>query len=383
MEGLVTLWLANFWNYIGTFLIVLTVLVFVHELGHYLVARWNGVRVEIFSIGFGRELIGWTDKAGTRWKICWLPLGGYVKFYGDAGVASNPGEVLRHMTPDERAVSFHHKPLGARAAVVAAGPIANFLLAIVLLAGLFMFIGQRFTPAEISGVQEESPAAAAGFQPGDRIVRIDGTAIERFEDLQHIVESSPGKPLVVTVRRGGEDRDLTVTPRSIEMTDAFGTVRKIGRLGVSRAGGVEFKQHNPASAVWAACREVVNLTVLTMHALGEMIIGARPPDDLSGPIGIANISGKMAERGFVEIVLFTAFLSLNLGLVNLFPIPVLDGGHLLFYAFEWLRGRPPGERAQEYGFRVGLAVLLAIFVFATWQDLKRLAVFKFVTGLFS
>jgi regulator of sigma E protease len=383
MEGLVTLWLANFWNYIGTFLIVLTVLVFVHELGHYLVARWNGVRVEIFSIGFGRELFGWTDKSGTRWKICWLPLGGYVKFYGDAGVASNPGEVLRHMTPDERAVSFHHKSLGARAAVVAAGPIANFLLAIVLLAGLFMFIGQRFTPAEISGVQEDSPAAAAGFQPGDRIVRIDGTTIERFEDLQHIVESSPGKQLVVTVRRSGEDRDLTVTPRSIEMTDAFGTVRKIGRLGVSRAGGVEFKQHNPASAVWAACREVVNLTVLTMHALGEMIIGARPPDDLSGPIGIANISGKMAERGFVEIVLFTAFLSLNLGLVNLFPIPVLDGGHLLFYAFEWLRGRPPGERAQEYGFRVGLAVLLAIFVFATWQDLKRLAVFKFVTGLFS
>jgi regulator of sigma E protease len=383
MEGLVTLWLANFWNYIGTFLIVLTVLVFVHELGHYLVARWNGVRVEIFSIGFGRELLGWTDKSGTRWKICWLPLGGYVKFYGDAGVASNPGEVLRHMTPDERAVSFHHKPLGARAAVVAAGPIANFLLAIVLLAGLFMFIGQRFTPAEISGVQEESPAAAAGFQPGDRIVRIDGTTIERFEELQQIVEMSPGKQLVVTVRRGGEDRDLTVTPRSIEMTDAFGTARKIGRLGVSRAGGVEFKQHNPASAVWAACREVVNLTVLTMHALGEMIVGARPPDDLSGPIGIANISGKMAERGFVEIVLFTAFLSLNLGLVNLFPIPVLDGGHLLFYAFEWLRGRPPGERAQEYGFRVGLAVLLAIFVFATWQDLKRLAVFKFVTGLFS
>jgi regulator of sigma E protease len=383
MEGLVSIWLANFWNYIGTFLIVLTVLVFVHELGHYLVARWNGVRVEIFSIGFGRELVGWTDRAGTRWKIGWLPLGGYVKFFGDAGVASNPGEVLRHMTPAERAVSFHHKSLGARAAVVAAGPIANFLLAILLLAALFTFIGQRFTPAEISAVQEGSPAAAAGFQPGDRIERIDGSTIERFEDLQHIVEQSPGKRLIVTVRRGAEERDLQVTPRTVEITDAFGTVRQIGRLGVSRSGGVEFKQHNPASAMWAACREVVNLTVLTMHALGEMIVGARPPDDLSGPIGIANISGKMAERGFVEIVLFTAFLSLNLGLVNLFPIPVLDGGHLLFYAFEWLRGRPPGERAQEYGFRVGLAVLLAIFVFATWQDLKRLAVFKFVTGLFS
>jgi regulator of sigma E protease len=383
MEGLVTVWLANFWNYIGTFLIVLTVLVFVHELGHYLVARWNGIRVEIFSIGFGRELFGWTDKSGTRWKISLLPLGGYVKFYGDAGVASNPGEVLRHMTPAERTVSFHHKSLGARAAVVAAGPIANFILAILLLAALFASVGQRFTPAEISEVREGMPAASAGFRPGDRIISINGSTIERFEELQQIVEMSPGRQLVITVRRAGEDLDLTVTPRADEVTDVFGTVRMIGRLGVTRIGGVEFKQHSPLSALWTACREVVTLTALTMHALGEMVIGARPPDDLSGPIGIANISGNVAERGFVEIVVFTAFLSLNLGLVNLFPIPVLDGGHLLFYAFEWLRGRPPGERAQEYGFRVGLAVLLAIFVFATWQDLKRLAVFKFVSGLFS
>jgi len=382
MEGLVTLWLANFWNYIGTFLVVLTVLVFVHELGHYAVARWNGVRVEVFSIGFGRELFGWNDRNGTRWKICLLPLGGYVKFFGDAGVASNPGEFLRHMTPAERAVSFHHKSVGARAAIVAAGPIANFLLAIALLAALFATVGQRFTPADISEVMPGSAAAEAGIRAGDRVVRIDGSTIERFEELQQIVQMNPGKRLVLTLKRDDTELEVPVAPRAVEAVDPFGTVRQIGRLGVRHAG-VEFKHHNPLSAVWAAGREVVSLTALTMHALGEMVVGARPADDISGPIGIARMSGQMAEQGLVEVVLFCAFLSLNLGLINLFPIPVLDGGHLLFYLFEWLRGRPPGERAQEYGFRFGLAVLMAIFVFATWQDLKRLPLFKFVTGLFS
>lgn len=382
MDGLITLWLGNFWNYIGTFLIVLTVLVFVHELGHYAVARWNGVRVDTFSIGFGRELVGWTDRSGTRWKIGWLPLGGYVKFFGDAGVASNPGEALQQMSAADKAVSFHHKSVGARAAVVAAGPIANFLLAILLLAILFGTIGQRYTPAEVSTVLPDSAAAEAGFRPHDRVVRIDGTTIDRFEELQQIVQMGPGKRMQVTVRRDGTDLELTVTPRSVTATDPFGNVRQIGRLGISHAG-VEFKQHNPVSAVVAAGREVVSLTVLTVHALGEMVMGSRPADDLSGPIGIARMSGQMAEQGFVEVLLFAAFLSLNLGLVNLFPIPVLDGGHLLFYLFEWLRGRPPGERAQEYGFRVGMAVLMAIFVFATWQDLKRLSLFKFVTNLFS
>jgi regulator of sigma E protease len=383
MDGLISLWIGNLWNYIGTFLIVLSILVFVHELGHYLVARWNGVKVEIFSIGFGREIVGWTDKAGTRWKVGWLPLGGYVKFFGDAGVASNPGEFLRHMTPAERDVAFHHKPVGARAAIVAAGPIANFILAIVLLAGLFATIGQRFTPAEISMVEEGSPAAVAGFKPGDRVIRIDSQTIARFEDLQQTVMGSPGKRLAVTVLRDGTPVDLTVTPRAVDVTDVLGTKRQIGKLGVGRAGTAEFVRLDPLTAVWAAGKEVINLIGLTMHALGEMIVGARPADDLSGPIGIATISGKMAQQGLAEMVIFAAFLSLNLGLINLFPIPVLDGGHLLFYLFEWLRGRPPGERAQEYGFRVGMAVLLAVFVFATWQDLKRSGVFEFVTGLFS
>jgi regulator of sigma E protease len=383
MEGLVSLWIANIWNYIGTFLIVLSILVFVHELGHYLVARWNGVKVEIFSIGFGREILGWTDRVGTRWKVGWLPLGGYVKFFGDAGVASNPGEFLRHMTPAERDVAFHHKSVGARAAIVAAGPVANFILAIVLLAGLFATIGQRFTPAEISMVHEGSAAAAAGFKAGDRVIQIDGRAITRFEDLQQTVMASPDKRLTVVVMRDGAPVDLVVTPKTVEVTDVLGTKRQIGQLGVSRSGTAEYVQLNPLSALWAAGKEVVGLTAMTMHALGEMVVGARGADDLSGPIGIATISGKMAQQGLAEMVIFAAFLSLNLGLINLFPIPVLDGGHLLFYLFEWLRGRPPGERAQEYGFRVGLAVLLAVFVFATWQDLKRSGVFEFVTGLFS
>jgi regulator of sigma E protease len=368
---------ASVWNYAGTFLAVLTVLVFVHELGHFLVARWYGVRVDIFSIGFGRELIGWTDRWSTRWKIGWLPLGGYVKFFGDAGPASDQGEFLRQMTPAERAVAFHYKPLGQRAAIVAAGPIANFLLAIVLLAGLFATVGERFTPADISTVVPESAAAAAGFQPGDRILRVDGTAIESFEELQQIVEQSPGRRLQITVLRDGGERDLEVVPRAVESQDLFGNPRRIGRIGVSR-GAAEIRHHGPVSAVVAAGKKVVSLTAMTVKALGEMAVGARSADDLSGPIGIARMSGKMAEQGFVEVVLFAAFLSLNLGLINLFPIPVLDGGHLLFYVFEWLRGRPAGERMQEYGLRLGIAVLAAIFMFATWQDLKRL-----MTGLFS
>ena len=369
--------LASVWNYAGSFVVVLTVLVFVHELGHFLVARWYGVRVDTFSIGFGRELVGWTDRLGTRWKIGWLPLGGYVKFFGDAGPASDPGEFLRQMTPAERAMAFHYKPLGQRAAIVAAGPLANFLLAIVLLAVLFATVGERFTPAEISGVVPDSAAAAAGFQPGDRILRVDGTPIESFEELQQVIEQSPGRQLQIVVLRDGQERELAVTPRTVEAQDLFGNTRRIGRIGVSR-GAPEIRRHGPVSAVIAAGRKVVSLTGMTVKALGEMVVGQRSADDLSGPIGIARMSGKMAEQGIIEVVLFAAFLSLNLGLINLFPIPVLDGGHLLFYAVEWLRGRPAGERLQEYGLRLGIAVLAAIFMFATWQDLKRL-----MTGLFS
>jgi regulator of sigma E protease len=358
------------------FLVVLTVLVFVHELGHYLVARRNGVRVEVFSIGFGPELFGWWDRAGTRWKFSAIPLGGYVKMFGDADAASMPGQGLPRMTQEEREVSFHHKRLGQRAAIVAAGPIANFLFAIVLFAGLFMTVGQPFTPADVGAVKEGSAAEAAGIRPGDLIVSLDGKQIERFEDVQQIVRGSPGVTMDIVVRRDGRDIALQVTPQLTELQDNFGNRHRVGVLGVTRSGGVEYVQHDPFSAVWRATLETWNVTVGTLQAVGQMIVGARTTEELGGPIRIAQMSGEVASIGIPALVGFMAVLSINLGLINLFPIPVLDGGHLLFYAAEAIRGRPLGQKAQEYGFRIGLALVLTLMVFATWNDIVRLPIFN-------
>jgi len=358
------------------FLVVLTVLVFVHELGHYLLARRNGVKVEVFSIGFGPELFGWWDKAGTRWKFSAVPLGGYVKMFGDSDAASTPGKSLPTMSLEERAVSFHHKTLGQRAAVVAAGPIANFLFAIVLFAGLFMVVGQQFTPADVGAVKEGSAAEAAGIKPGDLIVRLDGRPIERFEEVQQIVRSSPGVTMQVVVRRDGQEVPLSVTPQLTEVKDNFGSTHRIGLLGIGRSGGVEYVRHSPLVAVWRATTETWNFTVGTLQAVGQMIIGARTTEELGGPIRIAQMSGEVASIGLAALVHFMAILSINLGLINLFPIPVLDGGHLLFYAAEAVRGRPLGQRAQEYGFRIGLALVLTLMVFATWNDIVRLPIFN-------
>jgi regulator of sigma E protease len=361
---------------IVAFLVVLTVLVFVHELGHYLVARRNGVRIEIFSIGFGPELFGWWDRAGTRWKFSAVPLGGYVKMFGDADAASMPGQGLPMMTQEERNVSFHHKRLGQRAAIVAAGPVANFIFAIVLFAGLFMTVGQPFTPADVGSVKEGSAADHAGIKTGDLIVSLDGRTIDRFEDVQQIVRNSPGVTMDIVVRRDGQDIPLQVTPQLTELTDNFGNRHKLGILGITRSGGVEYVQQNPLTAVWQATAETWNVSVGTLQAVGQMIIGARTTDELGGPIRIAQMSGEVASIGLAALVGFMAVLSINLGLINLFPVPVLDGGHLLFYAAEAIRGRPLGQRAQEYGFRIGLALVLTLMVFATWNDIVRLPIFN-------
>ena len=354
-----------------SFIIILSVIVFVHEMGHYLIARYNGVRVEVFSIGFGPEIFGWDDRAGTRWKIGLLPLGGYVKMFGDANEASAPGGDLVEMTPEERAVSFHHKRLGQRTAVVFGGPLANFLLAIVILSVMFATVGQRITPAEISMIK-----------PGSPVLRIDGAAIERFEDLQNIARENAGVPLAMVILRDGVEIELTVTPALVEQTDRFGNIHRLGQIGVGRSG-VTFVRHGPLYSIWAATVETYSLTAMTLRALGEMIVGVRTADELGGPIRIAQISGQVAEDGLVAVLWFTSLLSINLGLINLFPIPMLDGGHLLFYAFEAIRGKPLGERAQEYGFRIGLAVVLSLFVFVTWNDFVRLEVVDLVVGLFS
>lgn len=362
------------------FLVILTVLVFVHEMGHYLIARHNGVRVEIFSVGFGPELFGYTDRAKTRWKFSVIPLGGYVKMYGDLNAASMPDPRLVDMSQDDLDEAFPYKRLSQRAWIVAGGPLANFLFAIVLLAGLFLFIGQPFTPAVVGEVQPDSAAEAAGMLPGDRIIAIDGDTIERFEEVQRIVRLSPEQPLEVLVLREGAEVPLTAVPIRTEFEDNFGNKQEIGLLGVSRSG-VEFVKHGVFESVWRASEETVSLTLGTLKAVGQIIAGSRDAQELGGPIRIAQMSGQVAETGVVSVIWFMAVLSINLGLINLFPIPMLDGGHLLFYAIEAVRGRPLGEKAQDYGFRIGLALVLSLMVFATWNDLVHLQVFEFIKDL--
>ena len=349
------------------FLVVLTVLVFVHEMGHYLIARYNGVRVEVFSIGFGPEIFGWTDKAKTRWKFSLIPLGGYVKMFGDMNAASVPDPDAIQLSDMERREAFPFKRLSQRAWIVAGGPLANFLFAVVLLAGLFSLVGQPFTPAVVGDVQPDSAAEASGMLPGDRIVEIDGATIERFEEVQRIVRLSPEQPLAITVERDGGLVELTATPTRTTFEDG----QEIGLLGVSRSG-VDYVRHGPIEAVWRASEETVAITLGTLKAVGQMIGGTRSAKELGGPIRIAEMSGQVAEIGVVSLIWFMAVLSINLGLINLFPVPMLDGGHLLFFAIEAVRGRPLGDRAQEYGFRIGLALVLSLMVFATWNDIIRI-----------
>lgn len=380
--------LGFIWNYGVMFLVVLTILVFVHEMGHFLVARRNGVRVEVFSIGFGPEIFGRTDRLGTRWKFSLIPLGGYVKMYGDAGAASTPGTGLDRMSAAERAVSFHHKRVGQRMAIVAAGPAANFLFAILALAFMFMVYGQPYTPPVIREVLPQGAAAEAGMKPGDRIISMDGRDTPRFEDVLGVIVMNPGRTVSMLVERieveGAEPKrlELTVTPRAEKMEDRFGNIHTIGRLGVMR-GNDEYRRQTPLTAIWEAGKETLRLTEGTLDAVWQMALGMRSTNELGGPIRIAQMSGQVAQTGFVTMIWFVAVLSINLGLINLFPIPMLDGGHLLYYAVEAVRGRPLGERAQEYGFRVGLALVLTLMVFATWNDLVQLRVVDFVKGVLS
>lgn len=371
--------LAGAWDYLVPFLVILTILVFVHEFGHYAVARRCGVRIEVFSIGFGPEMFGWTDKAGTRWKVSWVPLGGYVKMFGENEVEDESGAV-RPLSAPERAVSFHFKPLAARVAVVSAGPIANFLFAVVVLTGLFVTAGEPFTPPVIGGVQPGSAAEMGGIKPGDRFVNVAGQNVDRFEEVQEIVRDNPGVPLRVVVSRDAKEVTLTVTPQVREDSDRFGNKHRIGFLGVS-GGSRQFVRHPLPEAAIRAVEETYSLSATTLTAVGQMIVGTRTADDLGGPLRIAEMSGEVAQIGFVSLVWFLAVLSINLGLINLFPVPVLDGGHLLFYAAEAIRGKPLGPKAQELGFRIGLALVVGLMVFATWNDLMHLKVFEYLKKL--
>lgn len=373
--------LSGFWNYIVVFLVVLTIVVFVHELGHYLVARWAGVRVEVFSVGFGREIWGWTAKSGTRWRVSLLPLGGYVKMFGEHDFAEEGG---RPLTPEEKAVSFQHKSVGRRAAIVAAGPVANFVFGIALLAGMFMALGQPTTPPVVGTVQPDSAAAAAGLQVGDRIVSVAGEEVATFQDVQQIVRLRIGESLPMVLLRDGREVSLVAQPRVQELVDGFGNAHRMPVLGIAAPeGSTEIRRHGLASATVTAVEETYGMVSSTFTALGQMISGARDSNELGGPLRIAKGAGQAAQLGIENVVFFIILLSINLGLINLFPIPMLDGGHLAYYAVEAVRGRPLGVRAQEYGFRIGLFLVFALMIFATRNDLVDLKVWEFFKGLTS
>ena len=352
------------------FVAVLGVLVFVHEFGHYLAARWCGVHVEVFSIGFGPAIATWRDRVGTVWKLAWLPLGGYVKLHGqERPEAANES---RGSTTSFRWLAgkvFHEKPVGSRTLVVAAGPIANFVLAMVLFGVLFATAGRPIMLPVAGDVLTNSAASRAGLHVHDRIVAIDGTPIGSFEDVQRIISAHPDQRLTVTVKRSDAILDLPV------LTDARESDgRKVGVLGI-RGGEVAYQRLRVPQALWGGVTETWQITWETIVGVAQMISGQRGTEDLGGPLRIAQLSGEVAHLGFAILVSFIAVLSVNLGLINLFPIPILDGGHLLFYMAEAIRGRPVPPRAQEYGFRAGLVLLVGLFLLATWNDLTHLGAF--------
>ena len=364
-------------GYIVPFLFVLTIVVFFHELGHFLVARWAGVKVLTFSLGFGPELGGFNDRHGTRWKISAIPLGGYVKFFGDDTEASTPStETLATMTAEEREGSFHHKSVGKRAAIVAAGPFANFILAIVIFTCLFTFFGKPSTTARVDKIEANSAAAAAGFQVGDIVTAIDGTAIGSFSDMQRVVSVHAGDTLTFTVKRGDSTVQLRGTPELREVKDPFGNAHKLGVLGITRAtapGDAVTEKVDPATASWLGVKETWFVIDRTLAYIGGIFTGREAADQVGGPLRIAQISGQVATIGVAALIHLAAVLSISIGLLNLFPVPLLDGGHLLFYAVEAVRGRPLSERAQEMGFRIGLGLVLMLMVFATYNDILHLA----------
>ena len=354
------------------FIVVLGVLVFVHELGHYLAARWCGVHIEVFSIGFGKAIASWTDRVGTVWKVAWLPLGGYVKMHGQERPQGVPAEV-RATWQEGR--TFHEKTVGARALVVAAGPAANFLLAAALFAGLFAFVGRPVTEPVVGTVLHGSAADQAGLVPGDRLLAIDGKPITRFEDIQRIVTAHPDEPLPLLVQRDARQIALTAVTQ-----DRMVGAQRVGMLGIS-AGASSYERLPPLRAIGAAFAQTWQVSVDTLSGAWQMISGRRGTAELGGPLRIAQLSGEVAGLGAASLVSFIAVLSINLGLINLFPIPILDGGHLLFYFAEAVRGRPIPPRAQEYGFRAGAAVLVGLFIFVTWNDLSHFGLFRWVAHL--
>jgi regulator of sigma E protease len=370
--------ISTSFHYIWSFALIISIIVFIHEGGHFLVARLCGVKVEVFSIGFGREIIGWNDRSGTRWKISLWPLGGYVKMFGDAGAASNPDdEKIAAMTSAEKKQSFHHQPLWAKALIVAAGPAANFLLAIAVFTYFIFTIGIASTQPVVGDVVTGSPAAQAGLKSGDRITKIDARNISTFNDIPDAIMTNLGTPVTVHVVRDAKAFELTITPSILEEKDALGNMQKRPLIGL-RSQKITYENVGLFHAIIAATGRTYDMCVTSLHVLGQIITGERSATDLKGPIGIAKLSGEVTNQGesmsetLRMILWFIALLSVNLGLVNLFPIPMLDGGHLLFYAIEGLRGRPLAEKVQAFSFRIGVALIASLMAFSLFNDLRQI-----------
>lgn len=362
---------------IPAFIFVIALVVVCHELGHFLMARACGVAIDSFSIGFGGEITGWTDKKGTRWKVCWLPLGGYVKFKGDDNAASVPDrERLASMSAEDRKGAFPFKPLWQRILVVLAGPLANFVLAFVMFAGLLAFAGAKAPSTYVGGVTLKSPAAEAGIKPGDKITAVNGEKVELFTpDLVGAIQKAKEKTLILTIRRNGELLKLPVTPREIEIKDIFGSKEKIKAIGVVRddsdARNVIWLKVPLVKVPQIAALQCWGIVDASLTYMWRIVSHRADPSQLGGPIGMAQMAKSAASHGFYDLIYLVAFISVSIGLINLFPIPLLDGGHLLYYACEGVLGRPLTERTQDVGFRLGLALVLGLMIFATWNDLVR------------
>ena len=379
MLGFVTGLFATDGFIIGTllpFLFVLLIVVFVHELGHYLVGRWCGIGAKVFSVGFGPELAGFTDRKGTRWRLSWIPLGGYVKFVGDMNATSMPeGQASEVLSPEEQAVAFPNKSVGRRAATVFAGPLANFVFAIAIFTAIFSLYGRGVADPVVSEIRPGSVAERVGIMPGDKFVSLDGIPVEQFSDVQRYVSVRSGETIEMVMERDGEMLTFDVTPERLEIEDRFGNKMEQGIIGVlndRQTGGHRIEQYGVGESFIMAVTETGYVITRTGGYIAGIFTGREKPDQIGGPIRVAKMSGQVATLGFVALLNLAAILSISIGLLNLLPVPILDGGHLVFYAFEAMRGKPVPENAQEYGYRIGFGLILGLMVFATWNDITSL-----------
>ncbi len=367
-------------SYIIPFLILITIVVFIHEYGHYYFAKKYGVGITDFSIGFGKELFGWNDKSGTRWKICLLPLGGYVKFFGDRNVfsQSEQKELINKYNEEDRKKLFILKPLYQRSIIVAAGPLANFALAILIFTFINMFVGKDITPAIIEEVQKDSPAFTSGLKKNDKIISIDKKKVESILEVSTLINTSTSEEIEFVVDRAGSEISFLIKPNLVQGKDSLGNSAKKRMIGIKLSAlnnQFEKKKLPPTKAISSATKEVWFVTITSLNYLGKMITGSGDSSQLGGPIRIAKITGQVAEYGIIPFLSIMAYISISLGLINLFPIPMLDGGHLMFYFFEKILGRPLSQKTQEGFFRIGLFLLVFLMFFVTFNDLKEIGIF--------